>query len=65
MLQGALIKFDKTVLLRKICYRNGLIMCIVIHETRHHNKYGLSINNHLFISFNHYLIIYYLPLTEK
>ena len=45
MLQGALIKFDKTVLLRKICYRNGLIMCIVIHETRHHNKYGLSINN--------------------
>ena len=34
MLQGALIKFDKTVFLRKICYRNGLTMCIVIHETR-------------------------------
>ena len=25
MLQGALIKFDKTVFLRKICYRNDLI----------------------------------------
>ena len=37
MLQGALIKFDKTVFLRKICYRNGLIMCIVIHETRQIN----------------------------
>ena len=35
MLQGALVKFDKTVFLRKICYRNGLIMCIAIHETRH------------------------------
>ena len=34
MLQGALIKFDKTVFLRKICYRNGLLMCIVNHETR-------------------------------
>ena len=32
MLQGALIKFDKTVFLRKICYKNGLIMCIVINE---------------------------------
>ena len=34
MLQGALVKFDKTVFLQNICYRNGLIMCIVIHETR-------------------------------
>ena len=34
MLQGALIKSDKTVFLPKICYRNGLIMCIAIHETR-------------------------------
>ena len=34
MLQGALIKFDQTVFLRTICHRNGLIMCIVIHETR-------------------------------
>ena len=44
MPQGALIKFDKTAFLRKICYRNGLIMCIVIHEM-HRQKYGLSINN--------------------
>ena len=35
MLQGALVKFDKTAFLRKICYRNGLIMCIAIHQTRH------------------------------
>ena len=34
MLQGALVKFDKTVLLRKNCYRNGLIMLIVVHEMR-------------------------------
>ena len=34
MLQGALTKFDKNVFLRKICYRNGLIMCIVVHEAR-------------------------------
>ena len=32
MLQGALIKFDKTVFLRKNCYKNGLIMCIVVQE---------------------------------
>ena len=34
MLQGALIKFDKAVFLRKNCYRNGLTMCIFLHETR-------------------------------
>ena len=42
MLQGALIKFDKIVFLRKNCYRNGLIM-----YTKHvaKSKYGLSIND--------------------
>ena len=35
MLQGTLTRFDKTVLLQKNCYRNGLIMCIDVHETRH------------------------------
>ena len=35
MLQGTLTRFDKTVLLRKNCYRNGLIMCIDARETRH------------------------------
>ena len=35
MLQRALIQFDKTVFLRKNCYKNGLIMCIVVHKTRH------------------------------
>ena len=36
MLQRALIKSDKTVVLRnKDCYRNGLIMYIAVHETRH------------------------------
>ena len=35
MLLGALAKFDyKTVFLRKNIYRNGLIMCIAVHETR-------------------------------
>ena len=29
MLQGALIKCDKTILLQKNCFRNGLIMCII------------------------------------
>ena len=33
MFQGASIKFDKTVFLQKSCYRNGLITCIVVHET--------------------------------
>ena len=45
MLQRALIKSDKTVFLRKKCYRNGLIMCIVVHKTRAKNKCGLSIND--------------------
>ena len=49
MLQGALIKFDKTVFLRKICFRNGLIMCIVTKRVAK-NKYGLSINNLLLFS---------------
>ena len=30
MLQRALIKLDKT---QKNCYRNDLMMCIVVHET--------------------------------
>ena len=48
MVQRALIRFDKTVFLRKNCYRNGLIMCIVVHETRRLNKnYGLLINDRL------------------
>ena len=34
LLQGAFVKFDKTVFLRKICYRNGLVMCIVVHKMR-------------------------------
>ena len=33
MLLRALIKSDKTVFLRIILYRNGLIICIVVHET--------------------------------
>ena len=45
MLQGALIKFEKTAFVRKNCYRNGLIMCIVVQETRRQKKYGLSIND--------------------
>ena len=44
MLQGALIKFDKTVVLRKNCNRNGL-MCIFVHKTRRQKKYGLPIND--------------------
>ena len=32
MLQGALTKFDKTVFSRKNCYRNDLIMYIVVHK---------------------------------
>ena len=44
MLQRALIKFNKTVFLQKNCYRNGLIMCIVVYEKRwQKNKYGLSV----------------------
>ena len=35
MLQEALIKFDKTVFLRKNYYKNGLIVGIVVHKTRH------------------------------
>ena len=34
MLQRPLIKFDKTVFLRKYYCTNDLIMCIVVHETR-------------------------------
>ena len=34
MPQRTLIKFDKTVFLQKNGYRNDLIMCIVVHETR-------------------------------
>ena len=34
MLQRALIKFDKTVFLRKNSYKNGLVMCIVVHKAR-------------------------------
>ena len=53
MLQRALIKFDKTVFLRKSCYRNGLIMCIVVHETRRQKKKnGLSINDLLLFTLN-------------
>ena len=51
MLQGTLMKFDKTVFLQKNCYGNMLIMCIVVHETRHHKQYGLSINNILLFTF--------------
>ena len=48
MFQGALIKFDKTFFLQKNCYRNSLIMCIVVHETRRtKNKCGLLINDFL------------------
>ena len=32
MLQGALIKHDKTAFLRKNCYGNDLIMCIAVQE---------------------------------
>ena len=35
MLQRALIKSDRTVFIQKDCYRNGLIMCIVVHEVCH------------------------------
>ena len=42
MLQGALVKFDKTIFLRKNCYRNGLVM-YTKRVTK--NKYGLSIND--------------------
>ena len=45
MLQRALIKSDKTVLLQKNCYRNGLIIFIVVHEKRRQKKYGFSIND--------------------
>ena len=45
MLQRALIKSDKTVLLQKNCYRNGLIIFIVVHEKCRQKKYGLSIND--------------------
>ena len=34
MLQGALIKFNKTVSLRTNYHKDGLIMCIVLQETR-------------------------------
>ena len=34
MLQRTLINSDKTVFLKKNCYGNGLIMFIVVHETR-------------------------------
>ena len=33
MLHTALTNFDKTCLPTKNDYRNGLIMCIVVHET--------------------------------
>ena len=52
MLQGALIKIDKTVYLRKKnCYRNGLIMCVVVRKRVAKNKYGLLIND--LLSFTH------------
>ena len=38
MRQRALIKSNKTVFLQNNCYRNGLIMCIVAHETRHQKE---------------------------
>ena len=34
MLRRALTKSDKTVFLLNNCYRNGLVMCIVVQETR-------------------------------
>ena len=34
MLQRPLTKSDKTVFLRKNCYRNDLIICLVLHEKR-------------------------------
>ena len=34
MHKGALINFDKIDILQKNCYRNGLIMCIVVQENR-------------------------------
>ena len=45
MLQGALIKFAKTVFLQKNCYRNGLIMCIVVHEARRQKQVWIKIKN--------------------
>ena len=44
---GALIKFDKTVFLRKNCDINGLVMCIVVHQREGvaKNKYELTIND--------------------
>ena len=50
MLQRALINFDKTVFLRKNCYRNGSIMWIVVHETRRKKQ--------IWIDGKQYFIIY-------
>ena len=41
MLRGALINFDKSYLLTKNWYGNGLIMCRVVHKT--HRKKDIRI----------------------
>ena len=57
MLQGALIKFDKTVFLRKKnCYRNDLIMLIAVHET-HRQKEIWIVDKRSFIIYPWFILI--------
>ena len=48
MLQGALIKVDKTVLLRKNFSGNSLIIRIVVHKTRRQKQIWI-VNKRYFI----------------
>ena len=71
MLQSASKKSHKLSPYEKNCYENDLIICIVVHETRRQNKYGLlikdllSFTHGLFRSLNNSYFLFLCPPQKK